>query len=309
MATNLYGWFAGYRDRVWTNWYRRPLGSGVLTLAYMRERLNAHNLGTSYPAGTLVGFQPPGQKPPPGVTHFRTADGSWNNLADPEGGRRRYALPAQRRALSHPPRDRRATAHAEPARDQPPAAERARADSDGRPEMTEVPFLNLLAASWIQFMNGDWINHGEILFEDVIEVPLPEDDPARSRYRQTKMFIGKTQPDPTRIGDREPAATVRSTRSRTGGTARRSTAATRPRRTACAAPGSARCGKRRRHAAGGRHGRGGHGLQAQLVGGSFDAAHPFRARAQRHLRHVARGLPRAGTTTASSMSRGSSTPR
>ena len=28
--------------------------------------------------------------------------------------------------------------------------------------MTEVPFLNLLAASWIQFMNDDWINHGEI---------------------------------------------------------------------------------------------------------------------------------------------------
>ena len=73
--------------------------------------------------------------------------------------------------------------------------------------MTEVPFLNLLAASWIQFMNGDWINHGEILFEDVIEVPLPQDDPARSRYRQSKMFIGKTQPDPTRVGDREPAAT------------------------------------------------------------------------------------------------------
>ena len=73
--------------------------------------------------------------------------------------------------------------------------------------MTEVPFLNLLAASWIQFMNGDWINHGEILFTDVIEVPLPQDDPARSRYRQSKMFIGKTQPDPTRDGDREPAAT------------------------------------------------------------------------------------------------------
>ena len=44
--------------------------------------------------------------------------------------------------------------------------------SDGRPAMTEVPFLNLLAASWIQFMNGDWINHGEILSDSMIEVPL-----------------------------------------------------------------------------------------------------------------------------------------
>ena len=40
-----------------------------------------------------------------------------------------------------------------------------------------MPFLNLLAASWIQFMNGDWINHGEILFNDVIEVPLPAGRP------------------------------------------------------------------------------------------------------------------------------------
>ena len=41
----------------------------------------------------------------------------------------------------------------------------------------------------------------------MIEVPLPHDDPARTRYRQTKMFVGRTQPDPTRIGDQEPAAT------------------------------------------------------------------------------------------------------
>jgi hypothetical protein len=56
-------------------------------------------------------------------------------------------------------------------------------------------------------MNGDWINHGEILFKDVIEVPLPQDDPACGRYLQSKMFIGRTQPDPTRVGNQEPAAT------------------------------------------------------------------------------------------------------
>ncbi len=64
--------------------------------------------------------------------------------------------------------------------------------------MKEVPFLNLLAAAWIQFENHDWINHGEILFDDVHEIPLAEDDPFRKRFRQTKLFIGKTQTDPTR---------------------------------------------------------------------------------------------------------------
>jgi tetratricopeptide (TPR) repeat protein len=84
--TELLGRIAGYRGRVWTTWYRRPLAPAILTIAYMREQLNAHNLNSTYSAGILVGFQCPGQPPPPGVSHFRTADGSWNNLADPKEG-------------------------------------------------------------------------------------------------------------------------------------------------------------------------------------------------------------------------------
>ena len=204
--THLVGWIAGYRDKVWTNWYRRPLVQGVLTLAYMRERLNSHNLGSSYPAGTLVGFQRPGQVPPPGVTHFRTADGSWNNLADPmEGAAGTRFLRNVELSAIHPETGAQLLA--------PNPREISRrlltrpSGSDGRPAMTEVPFLNLLAASWIQFMNGDWINHGEILSDSMIAVPLAADDPGRSRYRQSKIFIGRTQPDPTRSGALEPAAT------------------------------------------------------------------------------------------------------
>ncbi|HTX52865.1 MAG TPA: peroxidase family protein [Candidatus Baltobacteraceae bacterium] len=203
-VTQLLGRIAGYRGRVWTNWYRRPLPLEVLTLAYMREQLNAHNLDNSYPAGTLVGFQRRGQEPPSGVTHFRTADGSWNNLADPKEGAAGTRFlrnvepsairPETTQLLTPNPREISRRLLMRPSH------------SDGRPQMTEVPFLNLLAASWIQFMNGDWINHGEILFDDVIEVPLPQNDPARGRYRQSTMLIGRTQPDPTRIGDQEPAA-------------------------------------------------------------------------------------------------------
>ena len=65
-------------------------------------------------------------------------------------------------------------------------------------QMKEVPFLNLLAASWIQFQNHDWITHGENLTTEIIEIPLADDDPARRRYRQSNMFVGRTQPDPTR---------------------------------------------------------------------------------------------------------------
>ena len=76
----------GYHAKIWTNWYRRPWTVGVLLLAYIREELNAHNLTSTYPRGRLVGFQKVGQRAPLGVTHFRTADGSWNNLSDPKEG-------------------------------------------------------------------------------------------------------------------------------------------------------------------------------------------------------------------------------
>ena len=205
LVTDVYGSLAGYRNAVWTNWYHRPQFKAILTLAYMREQLNAHNLGTSYPPGRLVGFQKPGQTPPAGVTHFRTADGSWNDLANPKAGAagtrflRNVELAVIRpevgeQLLTPNPREISRQLLSRPV------------DAQGTPQMQEVPFLNLLSASWIQFMNNDWINHGEIYFTDTIDVPLPEDDPARLRYWQTKMFIGRSQRDPTRSDGIEAAA-------------------------------------------------------------------------------------------------------
>jgi hypothetical protein len=204
--TNWVGERFGYRGRVWTNWYGRPLALELLTLAYMREQLNANNLKSSYPAGALVGFQSPGQRPPLGVSHFRTADGSWNNLADPKEGAAgtRFlrnvnpsaTCPETSPKLLRPnPREVSLRLLTRPDRD------------DGQPDMKTVQFLNLLAASWIQFMIHDWINHGETQDDGVITVPLPEGDPARDRYLQTELVIGKTQVDPTRNGHDEPAAT------------------------------------------------------------------------------------------------------
>jgi tetratricopeptide (TPR) repeat protein len=191
LATNVWGSIFGYKDAVWTNWYRRSLTLGILTLAYMRERLNKNNLKNTYPEGTLTGFQRPGQTPPPGVTDFRTADGSWNNLANPKEGAAgtRFLRNVHVDAIRPETGEKLMT---------PNPREISRKLLTRHGEMKEVPFLNMLAAAWIQFQNGDWINHGEILYRDVHEVPLAEDDPARKKYRQTKMFIGKTQPDPTR---------------------------------------------------------------------------------------------------------------
>src|ERR1700761_3519032 len=83
---NVVGRVFGYRAEIWTDWYRHKWVVGVLLLAYIRERLSAENLKSTYPIGELVAFLTAGPKPPPGVKYFRTADGSWNNLDNPKEG-------------------------------------------------------------------------------------------------------------------------------------------------------------------------------------------------------------------------------
>ena len=200
MLIHAYGFLAGYQDGIWTNWYRHGRFRALLTLSYMRDLLNRRNLIVSYPRGALIGFQPPMQQGPTGAQCFRTADGSWNNLADPMEGAagtrfmRNIALDsidAERDARLLTPNPRRVSM--------------ALLQRQG--EMKEVPFLNLLAASWIQFQVHDWVSHGENLGPpDIIEIPLDEDDPARITYGQRSMFVGRTQPDPTRRQEGEPAA-------------------------------------------------------------------------------------------------------
>jgi hypothetical protein len=194
----------GHPTKVWTDWYHHCWAVGVLILAYMREQLNAHNLISTYPRGELVAFQKPGQRPPVGVTHFRTADGSWNNLADPKEGAAKTRFLRNVDLSVTCPDPRLLTPN-------PREISRkllTRPDgADGRPDVTMVPCLNLLAASWIQFMNHDWISHADTYPDHFIRVPLLSDDPARSRYGKTELAIGATQPDPTYGPQPEPACT------------------------------------------------------------------------------------------------------
>lgn len=194
--TQLVGRVAGYRDAVWTNWYRRNFLLGILTLAYMREQMNKNNLKTTYPVHALVGFHPPGVRPPQGVTHFRTADGSWNNLSDPKEGAAGTRFPRNVSVSSIQPETGDLLMSPDPRKVSLELLTR-------QGPMKEVPFLNLLAAAWINFENHDWIDHGEPLEHSLHEIPLAADDPARVQFRQTKMFIPKSQPDPTRMGDEE----------------------------------------------------------------------------------------------------------
>jgi hypothetical protein len=200
----------GYRGRVWTNWYRHGWVIGVLILAYIRELLNAHNLISTYPNGTLVGFQEPGQRPPLGVTDFRTADGTWNNLEDPkEGAAATRFLRNVDLSKTCPETDKDTLLKPNPREISLNLLSRP-LGPDKQPKMVPAEFLNLLAAAWIQFMTHDWVSHGDVdpNPDNVIHVPLENDDPACDRYRQEHVGIGATQSDPTRhTGGAEPACT------------------------------------------------------------------------------------------------------
>ena len=192
------GGLLGYRDRVWTNWYRKHLLLGILTLGHMRNVLNRNNLRNTYPKGALVGFASKGLTPPTGVSHYRTADGTWNNLDDPREGSAGTRFPRNVRSGAIRPEIGAALMTPNP-------REVSRRLLAREGEMKEVPFLNMLAASWINFQNHDWISHGQNLLADLHEIPLAADDPAQVRFRQTHLLVAKTQPDPTRRSWGEPA--------------------------------------------------------------------------------------------------------
>jgi hypothetical protein len=59
--------------------------------------------------------------------------------------------------------------------------------------------LNLLAASWIQFMIRDWLSHGRSPQEDPWEVHLADEDP----WPERPMRILRTPEDPTRTPEEE----------------------------------------------------------------------------------------------------------
>jgi hypothetical protein len=188
VITTVWGAVAGFHGRVWTNWYQRGGAAGVLTLANMRNRLNAEHLTPVYPNGAKVAFQSGDLTPPPGVTHFRTADGTWNNLDNPREGS------AGTRFVRNVPLE-----YVKPETPESMLTPNPRVISlkllSRRGPMKEFPYLNMLAAVWINFQNSDWISHGENQLDEMVEIPLADDDPARKLFGQSVIRIPKTRAD------------------------------------------------------------------------------------------------------------------
>ena len=134
-----------------------------------------------------------------------------------------------------------------------------------RGPMREVPFLNLLAAAWLQFMVHDWMSHGPGAPGEEIRVPLAEDDDFAARSPGDEMLIRRSRP--AALADGRRAAGVRQHRDRLVGRLAGLRQHARARGPAARGPRRApEDGRRRAAARGGAQGRRPDGRQRQLVG-------------------------------------------
>src|SRR5437764_4458703 len=149
-------------------WHKLPLLIGIAILAGLRDILRAKNLaGTYSPKSPYPAVTPPtgeGQ----GYLTARSADGTYNDTDIPAMGS------ANTRFGRNVP-----LSHAYPGKDETilePNPRTISLELLARDTFKPVPFLNMFAAAWIQFMIHDWFSHGSNQKENPCTVPLSDND-------------------------------------------------------------------------------------------------------------------------------------
>ena len=174
-------------NRRWV-WYRLPWPLGFANLAVLRGVLRARNLfDTSLLPSN--GYAPlPAARP---NLRWRTADGSFNDLRDPNMGR------ALTRFGRNVPLARTAKPADADLRDPNPALVSYRLLKRNPANFVTTEAANVLAAAWTQFQVHDWFFHGTPDYGNPIPIEVP--DPA---WRGPQpMMVGRTRPDDTRADD------------------------------------------------------------------------------------------------------------
>jgi Animal haem peroxidase len=173
-------------DRI-IGWDKLPTPLGLATLLGLRNNLRRKNLydTSQYPAVDL----PPIPDPGPRFRVERSEDGSYNNLENPREG-----MAGSRFGRNVPPE------HTFPEQDPeimvPSPREVSRAVLT-RKQFIPAPSVNVLVASWLQFMISDWFSHGKGNIDDPWRIDLASDDPWPDR----PMVIPRTKRDHTRPAD------------------------------------------------------------------------------------------------------------
>jgi hypothetical protein len=171
-------------------WYKLPTLLAVPRLIQMRNELREKNLhDTEEPP---MPTRDPSQPAPPEVLGARTYDGTWNDLSCPHMGA------TGRRFGRNFPLERTYPDTANLMNPNPREVSRKLLTRDAFQPAT---ILNLLAASWIQFMVHDWFAHKRSETK-TLDIAIAADD----NWPDKPMKIPATEPDPAPSRSTRPPA-------------------------------------------------------------------------------------------------------
>lgn len=192
----------GQSNGFWTNWYRESdMRLALAKLGVMRGILDRINLWDLYLAAPGAGTMPAVAPCGPETLTQRRADGSCNDLSIPAMGARqvrfgRNIMPFLGKDATTGLPIKNPAAQSDMSGPSPREISRHLFTRQGAGE--KVPFLNMLAAAWIQFQVHDWFDHGENDRTSFFTIPLAADDPIRKKTGQTALLIPRTRKDASR---------------------------------------------------------------------------------------------------------------
>ncbi|NYE20433.1 peroxidase family protein [Microbacterium immunditiarum] len=170
-----------------TPWHRLPFLLGLFNLIALRDQLREENLhDTRTPADPRLAPGVTLQTVPEAERRFRSADGSFNDLSDPDMGK------AGTRFARNIPLDKAWPEEGDALMSPSPRLVSQRLMR--RERFTPATSLNLVAASWIQFQTHDWFAHTREN-DKHLEVPVEDED----TWFERPMRIPRTKADDTRV--------------------------------------------------------------------------------------------------------------
>jgi hypothetical protein len=166
-------------------WWQLPTTS-LKALNLLSQRLDLRDFNL-FDAGPKIKTEATEEPPAEALTARRT-DGMWNDLKDPDMG---AAGTEFGRNI-----DPKKIKPEKPPRLYDPNPREVSLELMTRDYFKPAETLNALAAAWIQFENHNWFFHGRGTADEVMEVPLREDDP----WPEHPMHVRRTVSVPAHQG-------------------------------------------------------------------------------------------------------------
>lgn len=168
-------------EDVWTTWSRKKIIPALLQLSKMRKTLFSENLFDNYVARPELSAEKKecGEKD----KYSRRIDGTCNNLNDPMEGAS-WSRMGRNVSPTYAQTNEKDLFYPDP--------RKVSRVLLGRKKFQPVPFLNLFAVSWIQFMTHDWFSHGANEPDGAYKLVLEDNDPLRVKKGLDYLLIQRT---------------------------------------------------------------------------------------------------------------------